>query len=1299
MKPNKIIIFTALIFLLFFVWIIFVLGVSDDTANTKIEGKVYSELEKNTEVNVVLFLDEKKDQKVSQHSVKIDSFKNKKIIDSYRNSITIKVSKSELELLSKDNSVKKIILPRKVKAFLQDSVPLINVTRVWPLRVNSINITGNSETVCIIDTGINFSHPDLIGKNKTCIIDCFNKNCVENCSLSDDNGHGTHVAGIVAASGGIAGVAFNANLIGVKVLNSSGSGSGRDSDIPEAIDWCVDNRAAYNISVISMSLGTETVYEGDCGSPADSWTISINNAIVKNISVVAASGNSGNGVPRNTTHISAPACIGNVTAVSATDKSDSLSTYGHYGPRVKLVAPGTNINSTWLNGMYVIESGTSMATPHVSGAIAVINQFLRLTNQTKTPRQIEITLNSTGKIINAPNGLNFSRINLYNATISLDIQQPNISLILPSANLTTLNTSLTFRCNASDLALKNITFYLWNSSGVYNQTSASANSASHNFEINISNFSEEDYKWNCLYTDENNNRAFASANYTFSILSIHVSLISPANYLATKQNQTYTCNASSNRGLSNASLLIWNSSNLVYNASQNISGTFNQTSFSYNLTQDGNYSWNCLFTNNASSQKSASSNYSIFFDVSNPNVTLAYPPNNSLARVNTTFRCNASDLALKNMTFYLWNSSALYYNYTETISGTNNNFEINLSLADDNYRWNCLYYDYAGNLNSNPVNYTLRKTPKQVILIGVDGLQLNRFNSLLNSGNLTNFSRLITGGGRSSYANITGHASTETAPGNAELHTGLNETLNNVSNNGGGVIPSGNTTFERLKNFNLSIKTGFIYGKTTSYIPNTILTNALAQIDWAHNKTTFNNSNWPDNSPTCTYSGNVSTKAAEFISNYSNNSFYLVVYFGNPDCTGHIYGDNSLEYNLSIIDVDNGLGVLLNSLESAGLRGQDNITQIIVTADHGWNTATMGHGTSAIDTIMIPLISNNASMIANATSDRVREQCEIAPTILNYFGFNRSSYQDIINNGCESLIGDGVPPLVTINYPASSYTSLPIPFNVTLNEVGLCNYTLNFGINNRTMASSDNLTFTASESGLSDGTYNVTYYCWDISDNFNGSARKSFTMSTPSQNTGGGGGGGGGGAATSQTYYVANANMKEEGYMQELAKSDRIIIEIENSQKTYENHTITADYIGPNSVNLTISSDPIKIYLLVGQDVKLNFSSADYYELSIKLKNIINNKANLTIKSIHEAISAPLQGTENKSLAINSSESNKDNLSVSEKNKSNNKVNIKTLMKILAYMLAVIFVIGLVTLVMIKIRKFFEKRKIANKKR
>jgi serine protease AprX len=333
MKPNKIIIFTALIFLLFFVWIIFVLGVSDDTANTKIEGKVYSELEKNTEVNVVLFLDEKKDQKVSQHSVKIDSFKNKKIIDSYRNSITIKVSKSELELLSKDNSVKKIILPRKVKAFLQDSVPLINVTRVWPLRVNSINITGNSETVCIIDTGINFSHPDLIGKNKTCIIDCFNKNCVENCSLSDDNGHGTHVAGIVAASGGIAGVAFNANLIGVKVLNSSGSGSGRDSDIPEAIDWCVDNRAAYNISVISMSLGTETVYEGDCGSPADSWTISINNAIVKNISVVAASGNSGNGVPRNTTHISAPACIGNVTAVSATDKSDSLSTYGHYGPR------------------------------------------------------------------------------------------------------------------------------------------------------------------------------------------------------------------------------------------------------------------------------------------------------------------------------------------------------------------------------------------------------------------------------------------------------------------------------------------------------------------------------------------------------------------------------------------------------------------------------------------------------------------------------------------------------------------------------------------------------------------------------------------------------------------------------------------------------------------------------------------------------------------------------------------------------------------------------------------------------
>ena len=345
------------------------------------------------------------------------------------------------------------------------------------------------------------------------------------------------------------------------------------------------------------------------------------------------------------------------------------------------------------------------------------------------------------------------------------------------------------------------------------------------------------------------------------------------------------------------------------------------------------------------------------------------------------------------------------------------------------------------------------------------------------------------------------------------------------------------------------------------------------------------------------------------------------------------------------------MGILLDYLESLGLRGADNITQIIITSDHGWNANASSHD-AATDTIMLPLVSNNASMVANRTSDNIREQCEIAPTILDYFGIPISNYQDIIDNGCNSLIGDGIPPLVTINHPQSSYSALPISFNVTLNEQGSCNYTLNSGLNNKTMESEDNLTFTASNSSLADGSYSVRYYCLDGLDNLNDTATKSFSMSTPaasSSSSGGGGGGGGGATTTSQTYYASSANVKEKEYRKELAQSDRIIIEIEknvdsnsnggnsadnagssgtSSKKTYENHTISVDHIGNNSVNLTITSDPIKVYLTVGQSIKLNLSSPDYYELFVKLENIVNNKANLTVKTINEAISKSKSGGE-----------------------------------------------------------------------
>ncbi len=1076
----------------------------------KIDSKVYQNFQSSNEIVVSVQFKEFPAPNQGVSSLFSSDHLDYEIIRRHKNLAAIKISKEDLDALAEEDNVLKIYEPIRIKGFLQDSAEVVNATLSWPLKLNSLNLTGADQTICVLDSGVNFTHPDLVGKNKTCTVDCFEKSCIENCSILDDNGHGTHVAGIIAASGGITGIAPNANLIGVKVLNSDGDGSETtaEEDLSAAIDWCVENADIYNITVITMSLGTATLYENYCDYISNSWTNSVNNAIAKNISVIAASGNAGAGT-RNTTHISAPACITNVTAVSATNKDDSISSYGHYGALLDLVAPGTLINSTYLS-RYAVASGTSMSTPHVAAAFALIRQFYRLqTGITYKPAQIERALKNHGRNISAPEGLNFTRIDIYSTIVSLDSQNPAVSLNYPANGSSISDTNQTFRCNASDLDLKRVDFYLWNSSGIFNQTNQSVSGATNNFEINISNLRSGEYNWNCLYTDQNNNPAWASANYTF--------------------------------------------------------------------TKFGK---------------------------------------------------------------------------------------------------------------------------KQIILIGIDGLQLNRFNALLASGNLTNFSRLIAGGGWNGSANITGHASTETAPGNAELHTGLNETLNNVSNNGGGVIPAGNTTFERLKSFNADIKTGFVYGKTTSYIPNKLLTNAMPQIDWMHNISTFDNNPWPYSGSGYVYSENVSTKAKEFIGNYSNHSFYLVVYFGVPDGTGHVYTDDSAEYNLSIMDVDNGLGMILDALEEYGLRGAENVTQIIVSADHGWNAGTTGHGTSASDTVRIPLVSNNITLMVNATSDGVREQCEIAPTILDYFGLADSDYLDIISNGCESLIGENTPPRIIINKPDSTYTSLPIYFNVTLNEFGICNYTFDFGASNNTMETTDNLTFSSLNPSISDGTYNVTYYCWDILGNFNGTAETFFTKSTPAQVTrsSGGGGGGGGSIVSSQTFYASNTVLQNGAYVKELAKDDKILVEVRDNTneegdsrvdsppniRRYVNHTISLDYIGNGAVNITIRSDPVKLYLLVGQSVKLNLTSETYYDLFIKLENISNNKANLTIKEISEPIMINLI---NEQLSLNSSTDNEENNTMQEEDSESEVTENTSWTYVVLYIVLVIIIAGLIMWVIYKIRK------------
>jgi thermitase len=265
--------------------------------------------------------------------------------------------------------------------------------------------------IAIIDTGIDSNHPDLTNKMRRHSNGAvYGWNTLNNTTNAlDDNGHGTHCAGIAAAEinngVGIAGVAAwnpgvaNANsyvqLMPVKVLSSSGSGS-LDA-VARGITWAADNGA----HILSLSLGA--------GSGAQQLQDAVNYAWNRGCLVVVAAGNGGSSSPQY------PAFYTNSIAVAATDANDQLASFSQFGSWVDIAAPGVNILATYPNNQYRSLSGTSMACPHVAGAAAVLwshnpsltNAELRLALETHVDPYQPLS----GRTI-APNA---GRLNVYRA--------------------------------------------------------------------------------------------------------------------------------------------------------------------------------------------------------------------------------------------------------------------------------------------------------------------------------------------------------------------------------------------------------------------------------------------------------------------------------------------------------------------------------------------------------------------------------------------------------------------------------------------------------------------------------------------------------------------------------------------------------------------------------------------------------------------------------------------------------------------------------------------------------------------
>ena len=224
----------------------------------------------------------------------------------------------------------------------------VDAELVWP----SGN-TADPIKVGIIDTGISNTHPDLLANVKGGI------NTINPTKgWNDDNGHGSHVAGIIGALDnniGVIGTGPAIDLYAIKVLDRRGSGY--LSDVIEGIQWAIANK----MQVINMSLGTAL----DVQSFHDAVTAAKTNGVV----VVAAAGNSGGSTNES---VLFPAAYSEAIAVSATDQNNVIASFSSRGPEVDLAAPGVGIYSTYKGTSYATLSGTSMAAPHVAGSAALV---------------------------------------------------------------------------------------------------------------------------------------------------------------------------------------------------------------------------------------------------------------------------------------------------------------------------------------------------------------------------------------------------------------------------------------------------------------------------------------------------------------------------------------------------------------------------------------------------------------------------------------------------------------------------------------------------------------------------------------------------------------------------------------------------------------------------------------------------------------------------------------------------------------------------------------------------------------
>lgn len=363
-----------------------------------------------------------------------------------------------------------------VQAQSDSAVTLINLDKVF----SNYAYRGDGYSVAVIDTGIDYTHPDLgggWGKRVIAGYDFVNHDS----DPMDDNGHGTHVAGIIGSrSASYPGVAPHVNLIALKVLDASGSGS--FGNVEDALQWVASHQAQYNIVAVNLSLGVGdftvnpyTFLDSDFATLKSEGVLI---AVASGNDYYANSGTLGLAYPAISSQVVSVGAVwadnfGAVSWVSGardyTTAADRIVSFTERGPALDILAPGAMITSTYLHGGYQTMAGTSMASPDVAGAAVILHQALDATGHHNLANQDYILslMQLTGKTVNdgddendnvINSSLNFKRLDLLAALNKVTVTNAP-PVLSPIANQSaTSGKALVVTLNATDPNGDAITF-------------------------------------------------------------------------------------------------------------------------------------------------------------------------------------------------------------------------------------------------------------------------------------------------------------------------------------------------------------------------------------------------------------------------------------------------------------------------------------------------------------------------------------------------------------------------------------------------------------------------------------------------------------------------------------------------------------------------------------------------------------------------------------------------------------------------------------------------------------------------